>query len=128
MSYPNDRKYSQEHEWARPEGDEFVIGITHYAQDSLGDVVFVELPEEGDEVVAGESFGSVESTKAVSELFAPISGTIVAVNSPVEDAPETVNVDPHGEGWLIRVKPSDTAEYDKLLDGAAYQEFLDKES
>lgn len=127
MSYPTDRRYSNEHEWARQEGDLVVIGITQHAQSALGDVVYVELPENGSTITAGESFGVVESTKAVSELFAPISGEIVEVNTPLEDAPETFNADPHGAAWIIKVRPSDAAEFDKLLTAEGYAAFLESE-
>lgn len=124
MSYPTDRRYTQEHEWARQDEDGVTVGITRYAQDSLGDVVYVELPKVGDKVDKGQSFGVVESTKAVSELYAPISGEIVAVNEPLADAPETVNSDPHGEAWLVKFKPSTPAEFDALLTAEGYVKFL----
>lgn len=124
MSYPTDRRYTQEHEWARQDEDGVTVGITRYAQDSLGDVVYVELPKVGDKVDKGQSFGVVESTKAVSELYAPISGEIVAINEPLADAPETVNSDPHGEAWLVKFKPSAPAEFDALLTAEGYEKFL----
>jgi glycine cleavage system H protein len=121
---PQDLKYSKDHEWARVEASSVEIGITAFAQDQLGDVVFVELPEVGDEVKAGQPFGVVESTKAVSELFAPISGKVLARNEALVDAPETVNDDPYGAGWMIRVAPSDAAQVDAMLDAAAYHAFI----
>ncbi len=122
QNLPQDLKYSKEHEWVRKEGDEVVIGITAFAQEQLGDVVYVELPEVDDEIKAGEPFGVVESTKAVSELFAPVSGKVIARNDEIIDAPEKVNEDPFGAAWMIRVKPSNPAEMDALMDAAAYKE------
>ena len=124
MSYPNDRRYTNEHEWARAEGDQIVVGITQYAQESLGDIVFVELPEVGRTVSKGDSFGVVESTKAVSELYSPISGKVVAVNSPLVDSPDQVNADPHGAAWMVKLAPSDAAEFEALMSAAAYEQFL----
>ena len=124
MSYPSDRRYTNEHEWARQDGDVVTVGITKYAQDSLGDVVFVELPQVGAEVTKGQPFGVVESTKAVSELFAPLSGQVAEVNGPLADAPETVNSDPHGEAWLVKIKPADPAEIEQLMTSDAYEKFL----
>lgn len=121
---PEDVKYATDHEWARVEGDEVVIGLADYAQDQLGDIVFVELPAEGDSFDKGEEFGTVESVKAVSELYMPIGGEIVAVNKALEDEPALVNTDPYGEGWLIRVKPADMSELDAMLDKAAYLELF----
>lgn len=117
---PEDVKYATDHEWARVEGDEVVIGLADYAQDQLGDIVFVELPGEGDTFDKGDEFGTVESVKAVSELYMPLGGEIVAVNEALEDDPALVNSDPYGEGWLIRLKPADMAEFEALLDKAAY--------
>ena len=117
---PEDVKYATDHEWARVEGDEVVIGLADYAQDQLGDIVFVELPSEGDTFDKGDEFGTVESVKAVSELYMPLGGEIVAVNEALEDDPALVNSDPYGEGWLIRLKPADMAEFEALLDKAAY--------
>ena len=124
MNYPNDRRYTNEHEWAKQEGSNIAIGITHYAQDSLGDIVFVELPAVGSTVTKGQSFGVVESTKAVSELFAPLSGTVAEVNSPLADAPETVNTDPHGAAWMIKVTPDNAGDFDALMDADQYAKFL----
>jgi glycine cleavage system H protein len=126
MNFPDDLKYTADHEWARQKGDRVVVGITDFAQDQLGDVVYVELPAVGDEVKKGESFGVVESTKAVSELFAPVSGKVVEVNDPLVETPETVNEDPYEEGWLIAIEPSDPAELAALLDAKAYKAFVDE--
>lgn len=124
MGYPTDRRYTNEHEWARKDGEVVAVGITQYAQDSLGDVVYVELPKVGEKVEKGHSFGVVESTKAVSELFAPVSGTIVEVNDALTDAPETVNVDPYEKAWFIKLQPANPAELDALMDAAAYEKFV----
>ena len=118
--YPADRQYTKEHEWIRISGDTAEIGITEFAQQQLGDVVFVDLPDPGTTIVAGESFGSIESVKAVSELFAPMSGEVLEVNGHVKDHPETVNSAPH-ETWMIKVRLSNTAERSALLDSAAYE-------
>ncbi len=120
---PEDLHYSKDHEWVRVEGDTAVVGITDYAQDSLGDVVYVELPKEGEKFAANESFGSVESVKAVSEVFSPVSGTISGINESLNDEPEKVNNDPYGEGWMIRVKMSNPGEVDSLLTAAEYEDF-----
>ncbi len=121
MSLPNDLSYSKEHEWVRKEGSDARIGITEFAQSELGDIVFVELPEVGDEIEINEPFGSVESVKTVSELYAPISGTVVEVNEDLEDNPEFVNESPYEKAWMIVVEPSDDAELDDLLSAEAYQ-------
>ena len=120
---PEDLHYSKDHEWVRVEGDTAVVGITDYAQDSLGDVVYVELPKEGENFAANESFGSVESVKAVSEVFSPVSGSISGINESLTDEPEKVNNDPYGEGWMIRVKMSSPGEVDSLLTAAEYEDF-----
>ena len=121
MSVPEDRRYSKEHEWALTESDGLVlVGITDFAQHELGDVVYVELPKPGDRVTQNAQMGEVESVKAVSELFSPVSGEVTAVNDEVKNAPELLNESPHEKGWLIRVKPDDPAELDSLLDAAAY--------
>ena len=121
MPVPEDRRYSREHEWALPEPDGLIlVGITDFAQHELGDVVYVELPQPGDRVTQNAQMGEVESVKAVSELFSPISGEVTAVNDEVKNAPELLNESPHEKGWLIRVKPDDPAELDALLDAAAY--------
>lgn len=124
---PDDLRYAETHEWARRDGDEATIGISDYAQDELGDVVFLDLPwgGAGREVKAGQHFGDIESVKATSELFSPVSGTIVRVNEALRDAPEQVNTDPYGAGWMIVVRLSDPAELDKLMDAAQYKNFLD---
>ncbi len=127
MNFPDDLRYTREHEWARKKGRNVVVGITEYAQDQLGDVVYLELPDVGDAVKKGESFGVVESTKAVSELFAPVSGKIVEVNDPLSDAPETINEDPYGEGWMVTIEPSDPSELDALLDPKAYSGFVEEQ-
>jgi glycine cleavage system H protein len=120
-------RYADSHEWARKEGDEIVVGITDYAQESLSDIVYVELPEVGDSLERGESFGVVESVKAASDLYMPVGGEILAVNSELEDAPELVNQDSYGVGWMIRVAPSDPAEFDELMEGEAYEAFVAEE-
>jgi glycine cleavage system H protein len=127
MDFPEDLKYTREHEWARRKGDRVVIGITDFAQDQLGDVVFVELPDVGDPVKKGESFGVVESTKAVSELFAPLTGKVVEVNDPLADAPEAINEDPYEEGWMIAIEPSDPKEIEALMDAKAYRAFVEEQ-
>ncbi|WP_236793161.1 glycine cleavage system protein GcvH [Amycolatopsis sp. GM8] len=122
MSAPEELRYTEEHEWvATRSGDSVRVGITEYAQDQLGDVVFVDLPEVGKQLGAGEPFGEVESTKSVSELFAPVDGEVAAVNSAVVDSPELINSDPYGEGWLIEIRISDPAAVGGLLDSDAYQ-------
>jgi glycine cleavage system H protein len=123
-SYPDDLKYHQDHDWARLEGDEAVLGITWYAADSLGELVHFEPPEVGATISKDQSYGEVESVKAVSDVIAPLSGEVLEVNSAVIDAPETVNEDPYGNGWLIRIRLSDAVEADALLDVAAYQQVL----
>ncbi len=124
MNIPADLKYTKEHEWAKLDGDLVTVGITDYAQGELGDVVFVELPSEGDEVGQDETFGTIEAVKAVSDLYSPVSGEVVEVNSLLEDTPETVNKDPYGEGWMIKIRLSDPAQFDGLMDAAAYQELI----
>jgi len=123
-SYPEDLKYHRDHDWARIEGDEAVLGITWFAQDSLGELVHYEPPDEGAQVASGSSYGEVESVKAVSDVIAPLSGEIVAVNKKVVDEPETVNADPYGEGWLVRIRLSEPSEVDALLDVDAYRAVL----
>jgi glycine cleavage system H protein len=125
MDFPEDLRYTREHEWARDKGGKLVVGITDFAQDQLGDVVYVELPDVGDPVKKGESFGVVESTKAVSELFSPVSGKVVEVNDPLSDAPETINEDPYEEGWMVVIEPSDPKELDGLMDAKAYRAFVE---
>lgn len=124
MNLPKDLLYSEEHEWVKKEGDQVRIGITDFAQSELGDIVFVELPEVGDEVEADESFGSVESVKTVSELYAPLSGKVVEINEELEDSPEFVNDSPYEKAWMIVIEPSDESEFDDLLSDEAYQSFV----
>ena len=123
-SYPADLRYHREHDWVRAEGDEAVFGITWYAQDALGEVVYYDPPAVGDTVSKDASYGELESVKAVSDIIAPASGEVVAVNAAVTDRPEIVNEDPYGEGWLVRVRLSDPSELDDLLDEPAYREYL----
>ena len=125
---PEDLHYSKDHEWVRVDGETAVIGITDYAQNSLGDVVYVELPKAGDEFAANESFGSVESVKAVSEVFTPIAGVVAQINESLADEPETVNSDPYGKGWMIRLKMSNAGEVDSLLTAAEYEDFTKAET
>lgn len=124
MEYPEDLRYSREHEWARSENGRVRVGITDFAQDALGDVVYVDLPEPGTQVTSGQAFGEVESTKSVSDVFAPVSGTIVERNAALEEHPELVNENPYGDGWLVAIDPSDPADIEALLDAAAYQEHI----
>lgn len=124
MMYPDDLRYTKDHEWIRPQGGRGVVGITHHAQAQLGDVVFVELPAVGRKLKAGESFGTVESVKAVSELFSPVSGEVVEVNAALAKKPETVNSDPYGQGWMIAVKVADPKELDALMDSASYRKLI----
>jgi len=124
MNIPAELKYTKDHEWAKIEGDRVTIGITDYAQGELGDVVFVELPAEGDTIEKGSAFGTIEAVKAVADLFSPISGEVVEVNNLLEDAPETVNKDPYGDGWMVKIKISDTSELDELLDAGAYEDLV----
>ena len=124
MSIPSELKYSASHEWVRLEGDVAVCGITHHAQDALGDVVFVDMPEVGDDVTKGEGAAEIESVKAVSDIYAPVTGAILEINEALEDAPETVNGDPYGDGWLFKIQMSDSSELDSLLDAAGYESQL----
>ena len=119
--------YTKEHEWVLREGDEIVVGITDFAQQELGDIVYVDMGEPGREVAAGEAIGDIESVKAVAQVYAPVGGTVTAVNEELADAPEKVNQDPFGEGWLVRMKPADPAELDGLMDHEAYRRFLEEE-
>jgi glycine cleavage system H protein len=123
-SYPEDLKYHPEHDWARIEGDDATFGITWYAQDSLGEVVFFEPPEVGATVTKDATYAEVESVKAVSDVYSPLSGEVVAVNEELSENPERINEDPYGAGWLVKVKLSDPSEADSLMDAAAYQELL----
>jgi glycine cleavage system H protein len=127
MSVPQDLRYSEEHEWARQEDDQVRIGITDYAQHQLGDVVYVELPRPGDSFGQMEAFGVIESVKAASDLYAPVACSVVEVNSELEDAPELVNDDPYGDGWMILVEADDTSELDKLLSPDEYQAMIEEE-
>jgi glycine cleavage system H protein len=125
MNVPEELRYSTDHEWARADGDRVRVGITDYAQDALGDVVFVELPTPGATVEAGGVLGEVESTKSVSEIYAPVAGEVVAVNGALADAPETLNSDPYGEGWICEIVPTDPAALDALLDSGGYRQLID---
>jgi glycine cleavage system H protein len=126
--YPADRRYTKQHEWVRVEGDRATIGITDYAQKQLGDIVYLELPEAGRKLEAHGSFGTVESVKAVSELFSPVAGEVVAVNSALVATPETINADPHGQAWMIAVRVSDPKDIEELMDAAAYQAYVGSEA
>jgi glycine cleavage system H protein len=121
---PADLRYTREHEWAKQEGERIRVGITHFAQEQLGDVVFVELPKAGARVRAHQTFGVVESVKAVSDLFAPVSGEVAEVNAELAQKPETVNQDPYGRGWMLAVTPADPQEWDQLLTAAQYEQFI----
>ncbi|WP_421381190.1 glycine cleavage system protein GcvH [Bacillus salacetis] len=124
MSAPKELRYSEEHEWVKVEGEKVRIGITEFAQSELGDIVFVELPEEGDEITANEPFGSVESVKTVSELYAPVSGKVVEVNTDLDDSPEFVNESPYEKAWMVVVELSDASEVDKLMTAEQYDEMI----
>ena len=124
LDFPQDVRYTDDHEWARREADQLVVGISDYAQDQLGDIVFVELPETGQRIGKGEEFGTVESVKAVSELYLPVGGEIVAVNEALADAPEQVNSDPYGKGWMVAVRPDDEQAFEALMSAADYQQML----
>jgi glycine cleavage system H protein len=124
MAHPSNRVYSKEHEWVMVDGDVATIGISDFAQDQLGEVVYVDLPSEGDALTAGDSFGEIESVKSVSELFAPVTGEIVEVNAALDDSPETVNSDPHGDGWMIKIRVDDPSELDALLTAEDYDAFI----
>jgi glycine cleavage system H protein len=126
MSTPKDLRYSEEHEWVKTEGEKVRIGITAFAQSELGDIVFVELPEVGDEVTASEPFGSVESVKTVSELYAPVSGKVVEVNDELADSPEFVNESPYEKAWMIVIEPADAGEVDKLMTAEQYDEMINE--
>ena len=127
MKVDENARYIKTHEWARKEGDEVVIGITDYAQSTLSDIVYVELPEVGDDITKSEQFGVVESVKAAADIYAPMSGEVTAVNDGLEDAPELVNEDAFGNGWMIKIKPSDPDEWDKLLDTKGYETAVEEE-
>jgi len=123
-SYPEELKYHTEHDWVRIEGDEGIFGITWYAQDTLGEVVFYDSPQVGAQLTKDQSYAEVESVKAVSDVFAPMSGEITAVNEALSDAPDTINSDPYGDGWMVKVRLSDPSETESLMDAAAYREML----
>ncbi len=125
MNVPDDLRYSNDHEWARAEGTRMRVGITDYAQDALGDVVFVDLPEIGAEVEAGALLGEVESTKSVSEIYAPVTGRVVEVNAALSDAPERMNEDPYGDGWICEIEVTDDGTLGALLDAAAYRQLTE---
>ncbi len=125
-TYPPDRKYTREHEWVRVQGNVGTVGITYYAQSELGDVVFVDLPEKGRALVAGEELGTIESVKAVSEIYAPVSGEVLEVNESLRDHPEKVNADPYGEGWLVKVRVGSPKELDELLLHEAYRTHVEE--
>jgi len=124
MNIPEDLKYTKDHEWIRKEGDLFVVGITDFAQGELGDIVYVEVETEGDQLDAEEVFGSVEAVKTVSDLFMPVAGEVVEFNEGLEDDPEKVNEDPYGAGWMIKIKPDNAEDFDNLLDAGAYKEVI----
>jgi glycine cleavage system H protein len=128
MEYPEDLRYTEQHEWARAEDHGVRVGITDFAQDALGDVVYVDVPETGTEVQAGEPFGEVESTKSVSDVYAPISGTVIDRNPMLGDSPQLVNESPYGEGWMILIEPADGESVDGLMDAAAYRSFAEQQS
>jgi glycine cleavage system H protein len=121
-SNPADRRYTTEHEWIKPEGEHYVVGITAFAQDQLGDIVYVELPNVGDQVEAGKAFGVIESVKTASDLYAPVSGEVVAVNSELVDQPQSVNEDPYDAGWMIKIRPADSTQVEQLLTAEQYSE------
>lgn len=124
MNFPAELKYTKDHEWIRVEGDEATIGITEFAQRELGDIVFIDIPTIGDEVVGNEVFGNIEAVKTVSDLFMPVTSTVLSVNEKLEDAPELVNNAPYGDGWIVKVKISDAAQLETLLSAEAYQELV----
>jgi len=122
--YPDDLKYTREHEWARAEGDRATVGITHYAQEALGDIVYVDLPPVGTAVTGGEAFGEVESTKSVSDIYSPVTGTVAERNDELDKSPELINSDPYGQGWLVVVEMGDADELNQLMDAEAYAEMV----
>ena len=128
MNFPEDLKYTKEHEWVRVKGNVAIVGITDWAQDQLGDVVFVELPDEGEEIEKADTFGVVESTKSVSDLYVPVSGKVVEVNDPLLDSPEIINEDCYGEGWMIKVEIEDKAELNDLMSAEEYEAYIKEES
>jgi glycine cleavage system H protein len=124
LNLPDDVRYTEDHEWTKAEDEKVRVGITDYAQDQLGEIIFVEMPEVGDTLDKGEAFGSLESVKAVSDMLMPAGGEVLAVNTALADAPDKVNEDPYGEGWIIEIKPGDPSELDQLIDKNAYLEML----
>jgi glycine cleavage system H protein len=124
MNFPEDLRYAPNHEWSRRDGDTIRMGISDFAQDALGDVVYVELPKTGMKIGAGEPYAEVESTKSVSDVYAPVSGTVIAVNNALDENPELVNTDPYGEGWFAEIEMSEPSEFDALMDLSAYQEHI----
>jgi len=126
MNFPDDLKYTKDHEWIRVDGETGTIGITDYAQGELGDVVFVELPTAGQELKRGDTFGTIEAVKSVSDLYAPVSGTVTEVNGELSSSPEIVNKDPYGKGWMVKIRIADTPELESLLEAAAYRELTGK--
>ena len=126
MNFPTNVKYTNEHEWIRLKGDEAYVGITDYAQEQLGDIVFVDVTTEGETLEKGEVFGTIEVVKTVSDLFLPIGGEVLEINTELEEHPELVNKDPYGDGWLIKIKPTDTTEMDELLDAEAYKQIINE--
>jgi glycine cleavage system H protein len=124
VSAPTDLRYTRDHEWVRVDGDEATVGITQYAADQLGDIVFVELPEAGRDLEMSKPFGVVESVKAVSDLFAPVSGSVASINDALSSSPELVNSDPYGDGWMIKIAVADASQFEELLDGAAYDDLV----
>ncbi|WP_302774947.1 glycine cleavage system protein GcvH [Phocaeicola coprocola] len=126
MNFSTNVKYTNEHEWIRLEGDEAYVGITDYAQEQLGDIVFVDVTTEGETLEKGEVFGTIEVVKTVSDLFLPIGGEVLEINPELEEHPELVNKDPYGDGWLIKIKPTDTTEMDELLDAEAYKQIINE--
>lgn len=126
MNFPTNVKYTNEHEWICLEGDEAYVGITDYAQEQLGDIVFVDVTTEGETLEKGEVFGTIEVVKTVSDLFLPIGGEVLEINPELEEHPELVNKDPYGDGWLIKIKPTDTTEMDELLDAEAYKQIINE--
>ena len=124
MNVPEDLKYTEEHEWIRVEGDEIVVGVTDFAQGELGDVVFIELETEGEDLSRGDTFGTIEAVKTVSDLYMPVDGQVVKVNPALEDTPELVNSEPFGEGWMIRIKPSDPSQLDDLITADRYSTMI----
>ena len=123
-TFPADLRYTHDHEWLRAQGSAWRVGITQFAVDALGDITLVDLPKEGDQVTKGQRFGTVESVKSVSDLYAPVSGRVTAVNAALKDAPESVNSEPYGKGWMIDIEPNDKSEIDELLDAAAYTQHV----